>query len=334
MSAVAPQADAPSGREKTKGFSLGGKPKRRKKSTNELVFICLMLLIPVAHFCLFWVSINVDTVAMSFQKFDYESGKWVFNGFNNYKALWQEFTRPASVLPTALKNSISVFLWNDFVIVPISVLCAFALYKKMPLGGAFKVIFFLPSIISVVVLTLTFSFMFDATLGAIPTFLEKIGLGRLVPFDGFFGDKRYAWKMILFYGLWSGIGYNIVLVSGAMARIPEEVVEAGKLDGLSSFKELFLVTIPLIGSTLGTLMLLGTTVIFTYFLQPQLLLGGSAEAVGGYTIALYIVSNVKSGGQTQMAMGATVGILCALIGTPIVLVSRKLIDRFLPAYEY
>ena len=155
-----------------------------------------------------------------------------------------------------------------------------------------------------------------------------------VPFDGYFGDKRYAWRMILFYGLWSGIGYNIVLVSGAMARIPEEIVEAGKLDGLSTFKELFYVTIPLIGSTLGTLLLLGTTVIFTYFLQPQLLLGGSADTVGGYTIALYMVTNIRSAGQSQMAMGATVGVLCAIVGTPIVFVSRKLIDKFLPAYEY
>ena len=308
--------------------------KRKKKSVNEIVFIAVMMSIPVLHFCLFWLYINFDTIAMSFQKFDMDAGKWVGNGLKNYRDLWIEFTKEGSVLPRALLNSISVFLWNDFVIVPVSLLSAFALYKKMPMGTAFKVIFFLPSIISVVVLTLAYSFMFDVSLGAIPAFLEDIGLGNLIPFDGYFGDKRYAWWMILFYGLWSGIGYNIVLISGAMARIPEEIVEAGKLDGLTSFKELFSVTVPLIGSTLGTLLLLGTTVIFTYFLQPQLLLGGNAETVGGYTIALYMVLNIRSGGQAQMAMGATIGVLCAIVGTPIVFGSRKLIDKYLPAYEY
>ena len=119
-----------------------------------------------------------------------------------------------------------------------------------------------------------------------------------------------------------------------MARIPEEIIEAGKLDGLSTFRELFSVTIPLIGPTLGTLLLLGTTVIFTYFLQPQLLLGDNAATVGGYTIALYIVTHVKSGGTVQMAQGATIGILCALVGTPIVFLCRKAIDKTLPAYEY
>lgn len=307
---------------------------KKKKHASEIVFICVMLAIPVLHFCLFWLYINIDTVFLSFQRFDMDTGTWVSAGGQNYAALWQEFTREGSVLPRAVLNSFSVFLWNDFIIVPISVFCAFVLYKKMPLGGVFKVIFFLPSIISAVVLTLAYSFMFDVSLGFLPALLEKMGLGHIVPFDGYFGDSRYAWRMILIYGLWSGIGYNIVLVSGAMARVPDEIVEAGKLDGLSTFKELFYVTVPLIGSTIGTLLLLGTTVIFTYFLQPQLLLGSSADSVGGYTIALYIVTHVKSAGTAQMAMGATLGVICALIGTPIVFLCRKAIDKALPAYEY
>ena len=307
---------------------------KRKKTRAEIIFIIVMLSLPVLHFCLFWVYINADTFFMSFQRFDMVTGKWVFNGFENYKELWLEFTKINSVLPRAVLNSFSVFLWNDFVIVPISVICAFALYKKMPLGGFYKVVFFLPSIISVTVLTLTFSFMFDTTLGAIPEIMKKLGLGSLIPFDGYFGDKSTAWWMVLIYGLWSGIGYNIVLVSGAMARVPDEITEAGELDGLTIVKEFFHITVPLIGATIGTLLLLGTTVIFAYFLPPQLLLGGSADVVGGYTIAMYIVVNVKSAGTAQMAQGATIGVLCALIGTPIVFLSRNLIDKYLPAYEY
>ncbi len=298
------------------------------------MFICAMLAVPVLHFCFFWLYINLDTISLSFQKFDPDTGGWKFAEWQNYQTLWRELTKEGSTLPRSILNSITVFLWNNFIIVPISVFVAFILYKKMPLGGLFKVIFFLPSIISVVVLTLSFQFMFDQTVGFIPEILRQNDLLDLMPYDGYFGDSDYAWKMVLFYGLWSGIGYNIVLVSGAMTRIPEEIIEAGKLDGLSSIRELFSVTIPLIGSTVGTLMLLGTTVIFTYFLQPQLLLGGNAEAVGGGTIALFIVTNVKGSGTPSMPLGAAMGVLCALIGTPIVFISRKLIDRFLPAYEY
>ena len=315
-------------------MALLKKAKMKRNSKSDIVFICVMLSVPVLHFALFWLYINIDTIFLSFQKFELNTGEWVWVGFGNYKLLWQEFTKANSVLPRAMLNSFSIFLWNDFVIVPVSLFFAYVLYKKVPLGGVFKIIFFLPSIISVVVLTLTFSFMFDASFGFLPNVFDKLGLSELVPFDGYIGDKKYAWWMILLYGLWSGIGYNIVLVTGAMTRIPQDVIEAGKLDGLTMWRELFSVTIPMIGSTLGTLLLLGTTTIFTYFLQPKLLLGTNAENVGGYTIALYIVNNVRDAGTPQMALGATMGILCAAVGTPIVFGSRKLIDRFLPAYEY
>ena len=169
---------------------------------------------------------------------------------------------------------------------------------------------------------------------AIPDLFTSLGIEDKLPWLGFFGDPKWAWWMVLFYGLWTGIGGNIVLISGSMARIPTEVIEAGKLDGLSMLKELWYVVIPLIGSTISTLMLMGTAVIFTYFLQPKLLLGDSAEAVGGFTIALFIVNNVRDNGTPQMAMGATIGIMCALIGTPIVVCSRKILDKVFPVYEY
>ena len=79
-----------------------------------------MLSVPVLHFALFWLYINIDTVFLSFQKFDLDTGEWVWFGFGNYKLLWHEFTKVNSVLPRAMLNSFSVFLWNDFVIVPVS----------------------------------------------------------------------------------------------------------------------------------------------------------------------------------------------------------------------
>lgn len=305
--------------------------KRRKKSTNEIVFMITLMAIPILHFCVFWLFINFDSILLSFKRFNMMSGEWEWAGFANYRTLYKAFIKPGSVLPRALWNSFSVFLWNDFVILPISFFCAYMLYKKMPLNDIYKVIFFLPSIISVTVLTLTYSYMLN---NFIPNLFESLGIGDVIPFDGFFASPKTAWWTVLIYGLWSGIGGNIVLMSGAMARIPSEVLEAGKLDGLGLMGELWYVTIPLIGSTLATLLLMGTAVIFSYFLQPKLLLGSAAESSKGYTIALYIVNNVRDNGTPQMAMGATIGVLCALVGTPIVLIVRKILDRAFPVYEY
>ena len=316
-----------------KVLELTNKPqrKKRKKSANEIAFMIVMMAIPVVHFCVFWLYINIDSIFLSFKRFDMVNGVWKWSGFDNYKELWQAFIKEGSVLPSALWNSFSVFLWNDFVIVPISLFCSYMLYKKMPLNNVFKVIFFLPSIISATVLTLSYSYMLNSF---IPSLFESLGLEDLVPFGGYFANPSTAWWTILIYGLWSGIGGNIVLMSGAMGRIPDEVIEAGKIDGLGLMGEFFHVIVPLIGSTLATLLLMGTAVIFSYFLQPKLILGDAAESVKGYTIGLYIVNNVRDNGTPQMAMGATIGVICAIVGTPIVVFARKLLEKVFPSYEY
>ncbi len=313
--------------------NINSQPKKKKRfDWRRALFIILMMFIPAVHFLFFWVYVNIDTLRLSFQNFDYIKGEYVWYGFNNYKLLLEEFNKTGSVLPVAVKNSFMIFLWNNFIIVPISIIASFVLFKKMPGSNIFKVIFFLPSIISAVVLTLVYQFMFDSTFGIINKLLEIMKLDKIIPWNGWFGDPKTAFKMILIYGLWSGIGYNVVLLSGAMARIPDELFEAGKMDGIGFFGELWHIVVPLIGTNISTLLLMGTQVIFSYFLQPMLLTGGNAANVKTYTIALYIVNNIRNDGN--YTMGATVGVICAIVGTPIVVSVRKLLDKTLPAYEY
>ena len=91
------------------------------------------------------------------------------------------------------------------------------------------------------------------------------------------------------------------------------------------------VTLPLTGSLLATLMMLGVPVIFTLFLQPMLITGGGPDGET-YTIALYIVTAIRN--ENNLTMGAAVGILCALIGTPLVVILRKIVGKTFPDYEY
>lgn len=306
--------------------------KKKKHDYRRTTFMILMMLVPVLHFAFFWIYVNIDTIKLSLERFNYVTGEYTFYGLGNYKWLWNEIIKEGSVLPTAFKNSFILFLWNDLVIVPISMVCAFVLYKRVPLSGMFKVIFFFPSIISVAVLTFVFGFMFDTQFGIVNKILERVGLEKIVPWDGWFGSPKTAFPLILFYGLWTGIGANIVLLTGAITRIPDELFEAAALDGIGSFGELFHIVIPLVGTNLSTLLLMGTTVIFTYFLPPLLLTGTNAANVGTYTIAMYIVTNVRDNGN--YTIGATIGIVCILLGTPIVVATRKGLEAAFPAYEY
>ncbi len=309
--------------------------KKKKKITKtqllRAIFIISFISIPIIHFIIFTLYVNADTVLLSFERFDLQTRKYRWVHFENYIEFFEGFNKPGSVFAKAIRNSILFFLLNDFVILPLSFIFAFFMYKKIPFANGYRIIFYLPSIISPVVLTMLFSFMFDSSIGIVDSLLRVLGLGAKIPELGWFGDSKTAMPILLVYCVWSGIGANIVLISGAMSRIPQEIIEAGKLDGLSMFKEMIYITLPLTGSLLATLWMMGVPVIFTFFLTPMLITNGGPDGET-YTIAMYIVTSIRN--DNNITMGATVGVICAIVGTPIVVILRKVIDRLFPAYEY
>ena len=121
----------------------------KKKKIRKYIFVSLMLIYPLLQFAIFWVYININTVLLSFQRYSFMTQQWKWIGFDNYRILFREFTQEYSVLRLAVRNSILFFPFNNFVLLPISVICAFILHKKVFMHSVFRVIFFFPSIISI-----------------------------------------------------------------------------------------------------------------------------------------------------------------------------------------
>jgi ABC-type sugar transport system permease subunit len=306
--------------------------KKKKMPLGRKIFIISMIIYPIIHFLVFWLYVNIDSIIMAFQDFNYFEEKEIFVGLENFKwALDELYGLGKPDLINCIKNSVLLFLSNNFVILPISIFCAYIFYKKVPGHKIFKVIFFLPNIISVVVLTLAFSFMFNTSFGPVNELLKWIGLESLIPANGWFSDKNTAFIMVLIYCLWAGIGYNVVLLSGAIGRIPEEVIESGKLDGIGMWRELFVIVVPLIFPTITTLFVTGVTVIFTLFLQPMLLTGGGPFNHISGTISLFIVELVNA---SDLYKAAAVGLLFSLVGIPLVQIVKFIFERISPDVEY
>lgn len=316
------------------GTQSGGGNKKRftKKRINELIFIGVMMFVPILHFCVFTIYMNLNTVVLSFQTRNLV-GDYVFlgNPFQNYVDFFDAITKSYSVFPKAVLNSLYFFVLNDVLIVPLTVVLTYFLYKKIFMSGFFRVVFYLPCIISMVVMVMVYRFMFDGTIGVVDPLLKKLGLERLIPEFGWMGTKKSAMGLVTGYCIWAGLGGNLILLLSAMTRVPEEIVESAKIDGIGFFRELFSITIPLIGTTLATLYMMGTTVIFTFFLQPKLITNGGPEGATT-TIMMYIVDTVK-GDTHDLSGAATVGMVVAVFGTPLVLITRKIVDKVFPAYE-
>ena len=224
-------------------------------------------------------------------------------------------------------NSLLFIPVTNLILLPLSVLAAYFLYKKVPFSRMYRVTFFLPSIVSITIMTMCFSFMFDSTFGVVNDLLSRLGF---INPPVWLGDPNTAMPMVFFYCVWVGIGFNVVLLGGAMGRIPDDLIEYGNLEGIGLTTELFRVVIPMVWPTIGTLLVTGTTSAFTIFMQPKLLTGGGPN-FSSSTIGLYVVSATET---NQYNWAATVGVIFSIVGILLVMTIKHFVDKLGNDVEY
>lgn len=308
------------------------KKKARKYGLKreQVIFIIVMLAYPVLHFLVNWLYINLKTITLSFTRYNILAGEFQIPGniFYNYK-MWIDRIINEEKYRMILVNSFIYFPVTCFITLPLSVICSYFLYRKVPGHGIYKVIFFLPSILPVVVLTMAFRFAFD-TYGYINAILKNIGFASP---PSWFGTEGLTPFMIFFYCVWAGIGYNVVLLSGAMARVPTEVIEYGRLEGIGMWREMFEIVVPMIWPTIVTLFTVGMNTVLTIYLQAYFLMGATTK--GEFhtgTIALYIFGNYSN--EMQIPQLSSFGLLCSLIYVPIIFLARFIMNKFFAEVDY
>ncbi len=299
---------------------------RKKKPLNVKrgIFLVCMIILPLINFCIFYVAVNFNSILMAFQVL--QGGKVVYS-FINFELIWGELTTPGSVLLEATRNTLLTFGTNLVIVLPLTIFIAYFLYKKILMSGFFKAVFFFPSIISAVVMTSLFIAMADR--GApLSRFVQVLCGMEEAPL--LLGDESTAIWTVLLYGIWTGFSVNLMLFLGAFNRIPEEVLEAGSLDGCGMLRELFQVILPMIWPTVTTLLLFTFVGIFTIS-GPILLLTQGDN--GTYTISYWIFEQVyKSTGRLEYS--SAVGIFFTVIALPIVFLVRYILNRFDSQIEY
>lgn len=309
--------------EKILKLDTSHKARRRRQ---KKFFIFAMLVLPITHFLVFFVYVNIDTILLSFQKFDYLTGDYRYVGFDNFREAFRDLSQLPQMKQVII-NSLMFLPITNLITLPLSIISAYFIFRKVPGRSFFKVIFFLPSIISIVVLTMAFQFMFDPLFGPINGLLQSIGIS---PVGGWFGTKKTAMNMIYLYCIWAGVGFNMVLINGAISRLPAEVIESARMDGVGMFKELTQIIIPMIWPTITTLFVIGTTAVFTIFLQILLLTNGGPSG-STRTIAFLIVQMVQSGDYTTPA---AYGVIFTMIGIPIIMLIKWGMEKIGQSVEY
>lgn len=203
-----------------------------------------------------------------------------FIGFANYTKLFKD---------ELFYKSLSVTIRYTLMAVPaniiLSVLVALLLNKKLPGMSAFRTMFYLPSIISGIVISLVWMWMFQPDYGILNHLLKSVGL----PTSNWIYAESSALPSLVLVSLWN-LGTNIVLYLAALQGIPTEQYEAASIDGANIIAKFWNITIPGISPTLLFTTLTGVINSMQTFTQAYVMTsGGPNHATSFY--AYYIYSN-------------------------------------------
>ena len=301
-------------------------PKKRKKiSSGKLavaVFIAVMLIYPLFRFAVMWGYINIRSLYISFTRYDLMTDSNIFVGTLQYKMLFRRLVHDEYTRQTLITSFI-YFPVTCGISLPLSIIFAYFLFKKVPGAAVYRVIFYLPSILPIAVLTLSFKYSFGPD-GFVDPILNAIGIDNL---PVWWGNSTVTPIMVYVYCIWAGLGFNIVLFSGAMSRVPQEILEYNRLEGVGLSKELFQVMIPCVWPTFVTTFVLGMTSVLTVFLQPYFLMDSASTApFNTCTISLFIYNNYATSAQGPYL--AAYGLLCSVVFVPLILGVRAFLNRF------
>ena len=311
-----------------KSFDDGPKAFRKRKYP----FVYAMAAIAVVHFAVFYIAVNINSILLAFRVFtgyDAQYNEIYVWALGNFAAMFREFALPNSTVTVALWNTLKYFAVSVLVMAPISYFTAYFLFKKMHGYRFFRAVFFFPSIISAVV----YVTMFKNIIGTFgPLYIALGWLGYQLP--PLLSRTQTATLTIIFYTVWTGLGINMILYQGAMSRLPADVLEAARIDGAGSARELFTIITPMVWPTLSMTIILLMTGLFNSS-GPILLFSEAGTVPGGYnttTLAFFIFQKTWTGGALEYP--AAIGIFFTLVSLPIVIIVSLVMRRLDPEVEY
>ena len=288
---------------------------------RKKIFVASFLILPIINFLVFWLYVHLDSFLLAFKTL--EGGKEVFS-LNQFSDIWKSLTQGANLVDgfkigTAFKNTMLFYGAGILVVFPISIFASYFIYKKIVGYRFFRVIMYLPSIITSAALVMMYRYLIDHG-GLMHKIFQLTNLADAV-YQAPLTDPSTAIWTILIYNVLCGLGGNIVIMGGAMNSLSPEILEAGEIDGCNWFQELIYLVIPGIWPTLSTIIILSTAGCLG---STGPILAFTKGAQETETLA-YVMYHLTLKGRTFLYLPSAIGIVMTVITVPIVFMVRKLI---------
>jgi len=248
--------------------------------------------------------------ALRYMFYDYQGfGQPKFIGLDNFVRVARDTEFWQSVANTF------VYAGGKLIItLPLSLILAVILNRKLRGRHAFRAIIFLPTIFSASVMSIVFYIIFNSYNGIINQYLMKLHLVS-APVDWLGASK--AMLTIVIIAVWGAVGNYMLLFIAGLQSIPEDVYEAASLDGVNSAQRLWYITIPMLGPVLQMIVMLAITTSLKGYESIMVLTEGGpfgkTEVMYLYLYKLFFPLTTAGTSVQNIGYGSAVGFTTAVI---------------------
>ena len=305
---------------------------RRNIKWKKLAFYTILMAIPVIQISLFYVYVNFSSFLMAFRNYSLTDEGMIYTysweNFVNFQNGWAELVSDQ----TRLANTFIYFAFGLIINIPLALLSSFYIYRKKHASGFFKVMLFMPQVLSSLVLAFIYKEILER---GIPYWMGTLGQPGLLT-----NPNSAVWFVILF-NLIMSFGVNVLIYSSTMSGINESILESSEIDGCGSFRQFVYVILPMIYPTIVSLIIVFISAFFTnqYNVFTLFSSGDGTPAttcVGHYLYVQNLKATYYSIGQKSTLTYpelAAVGLILTFIILPISLFSRWALNKFGPRVD-
>ncbi|MEP6794180.1 MAG: sugar ABC transporter permease [Saprospiraceae bacterium] len=283
---------------------------KRKSKTASYLLVSPYIL----HFTVFVLFPVGFSLFLTFHEWNI-IGPMKYVGLANYEKLFQD--------QYFLKSIGNTFVFLA-IHIPLQIIIALGLAailnEKIWFRAFFRGAFFMPVVVSGVVVTVLWQQLYGYELGSINTFLLWLGMHKI----GWLIDPAWAMPSIAIMATWKNVGLYIILFLVGLQTVPRSLYEAADLEGANKWQKFLYITLPGINPTIFMVVVLSTISGFSLFIEPYVMTGG-----GPLNSTLSSVLYIYKQGFFYYHMGyaATLGFVFALLILLVVFIQRITIEK-------
>jgi multiple sugar transport system permease protein len=250
----------------------------RRRTPRDTFWAWAMVAPLMLGLAIFYLWPIVQTLYFSFTEWG-PFGGHSWSGLDNYRRLMAD-----EEVRGAIWNTLR-FTFFSLVGIPIAVLYAALLNQKGVRGvGFYRALFFLPVVTLPAAVAMVWRYLLNGDFGIVNYLLSLGGI------DGpsWVGDERFALYSLVAVGVWSSLGYNIVILLAGLQTIPQEMYEASALDGAGPVRQFLSITVPLLSPSIFFVSVLSVIGALQMFDLVYVMVGRTSPALESTQTIIYI----------------------------------------------